>query len=77
MSEFRGYDAWKTSGRYSRSLGRVTCPACKEDVAVSAETEYGLTEWSPAECPKCGYEFTGEEPWEDDEPPEPPMPWED
>lgn len=63
-------DRWITGGRYSAAPGWVTCKSCNERSAVLAETEYGATTWSPEECPKCGAEFSGDETWEDDEPPE-------
>jgi hypothetical protein len=75
--DFRGYDRWITSGRYSKSLGVVTCPDCEEQTPVTAETEYGTTEWTPEACAQCGREFTGDEKWADDEPPEPDYPPDD
>lgn len=66
----RGLDAWITGGRFSTSRGRVTCAACGEETLVVTETEYGSTTWEPNEC-ACGVEFDGDEPWVDDEPPEP------
>jgi hypothetical protein len=63
-------DRYITGGRYSAAAGLVTCP-CGEQVAVEAETEYGTTTWSPEECPKCGRAFDGDEPWVDDEGPQP------
>lgn len=65
----RGLDAWITGGRYSKALGLVMCPDCGEQTPVTSETEYGATTWEPEEC-ACGHEFTGEEAWEDDEPPD-------
>lgn len=67
-------DRWITGGRYSKSMGLVTCPDCEEQTRVTSETEYGATEWSPAECSTCKREFTGDERWQDDEPPEPDYP---
>lgn len=61
-------DRWITGGRYSRVLIVVTCPACEEQTPVEAETEYGVTTWSPEECRACGREFDGDETWADDEP---------
>lgn len=72
MDGMRGLDAWITGGRYSKSVGQVTCP-CGEVTTVVTETEYGATEWDVNEC-KCGREFTGDEPWADAEPPEPDYP---
>jgi endogenous inhibitor of DNA gyrase (YacG/DUF329 family) len=63
------YDAWITSGRYSSADLDVHCPKCDEWVAVTTETEYGATEWSPAECPTCQHEFDGTEENELAEPP--------
>jgi hypothetical protein len=71
MDGMRGLDAWITGGRYNASQGLVTCPSCEEQTAVTAETEYGATTWTPEECKHCGAAFSGDEPWEDDEPPEP------
>ncbi len=59
-----------TGGHYSKALLLVTCP-CGEQTAVDAESEYGMTTWSPEECPKCLRGFDGDEPWEDDEGPDP------
>jgi len=70
MSGLPGYDAWKTSGRYSSCPMVVFCK-CGESTPVVAETEYGCTTWSPEECSSCGEEFTGEEDWTVDEGPEP------
>jgi hypothetical protein len=70
----RGLDAWITGGRYSRTDALVTCPECDEQTPVVMETEYGATEWSRDACGSCGREFTGDERWEDDEPPEPEPP---
>ncbi len=39
-----------------------------------AVTDYGTTEWEPAECHACNREFTGEEGHDADEPPEPDFP---
>jgi len=66
-------DRWITGGRYSSCAMQVTCPACGEETFVVSETEYGSTEWNPAECGNkaCGREFTGDEDWREDEPPEP------
>jgi ssDNA-binding Zn-finger/Zn-ribbon topoisomerase 1 len=57
-----GYDAWKTSGRYSRGESYVTCPNCDTETLVFTETEYGYTSWTPEECPACLREFDGGEP---------------
>ena len=64
----RGLDAWILSPRYSKEQFVVECPQCQTETPVTSETEYGMTEWSPAECPKCGREFNGGEPTRDDEP---------
>jgi hypothetical protein len=63
-------DRYITGGRYRKEHGDVQCGECEEWTPVTAETDYGATEWSPAECKHCGHEFTGEERWEDPEPPE-------
>ena len=61
---------------YAKDLLLVECP-CGETVAVTAEREYGAWYWTPEECPKCLRAFTGEEPWETDEGPDPYDRWED
>lgn len=61
-----GLDAWITSGRYSSCPMQVTCEGCGERTFVTAETEYGMTTWSPEECAHCGRGFTGDEDWEED-----------
>lgn len=66
----RGLDAWITGGRYSSELLDVTCPACGEVTAVTCETEYGASMWSPEECGSCGEGFSGEESFEASEPPD-------
>ena len=66
----RGYDEWRTSGMYSKSLIDVTCASCGEVTAVTAETEFGATDWTPAECSSCRKEFDDNDAWEDAEPPE-------
>lgn len=66
-----GYDAWATGGRYRRELIAVRCDECDEWTPVTADTEYGATEWTPDECCRCGAPFTGDEDWHDDEPPDP------
>jgi hypothetical protein len=67
----RGLDAWITSGWYSKDLLRVRCEKCDEWIPVTSETEYGTSEWTPSECPKCRTEFDADTAWEQDEPPDP------
>lgn len=67
MDGMRGLDAWITSGRYSEELLLVTCE-CGEQTRVVATTEYGMSEWEPGECVKCGKEFPEDATWETDEP---------
>lgn len=64
-------DRWITDGRFREEALVVLCPDCEETTNVSATTEYGATEWDPAECGSCKREFTGDEQWHEDEPPEP------
>lgn len=73
MDGMRGLDAYITGGRFSTALIWVTCPDCEEKTLVKTETEYGATDWDPAECETegCGRDFTGDEVQEDAEP-EPP-----
>lgn len=73
----RGLDAWITGGRYSSCPMIVTCDVCGECTPVTAETEYGVTTWSPEECKACGVEFAGDEDWTDDEGPDFYDRWED
>jgi len=61
-------DRYITDGRYSKSVGEVTCNACGETTTVTAETEYGATTWEPEECGRCGNEFTDEEMVEAEDP---------
>ena len=63
--DMNALDRWITGGRHSTAAGIVKCSGCGEWTQVVAETEYGATDWDPEECPDCGHEFTGDEPWED------------
>jgi len=64
-------DRWITGGRYHEETLVVTCPDCEETTTVKATTDYGATEWDPAECGSCKREFDGDEQWHEAEPPEP------
>ncbi len=64
-------DRYITGGRFRSETLVVACPDCEQTTVVTAETEYGMTEWLPAECGSCGRSFDGSEHYEDDEPPEP------
>lgn len=59
-----------TGGRYSADQLLVTCGHCGEKTTVVAETDYGMTTWSPEECTnkKCNELFNGDEEWDEDEP---------
>ena len=65
-----GYDAWRTGGDYSKDLLVVTCAHCGTETAVTSETEYGASYWTPAECPTCLREYDEHTPWETDNGPE-------
>lgn len=77
MDGMRGLDAWITSGRYSKEMLRVKCSECDEYTSVTAETEYGATDWDRDACFHCGAAFEGDEDTELDEPPEPDIHYED
>jgi hypothetical protein len=63
-------DRWITGGRYGSSAIIVECPRCHNHTPVLMETEYGSSTWTPEDCKHCQYPFNGDEPWEEDEPPE-------
>ncbi len=50
-----------TGGRYSATSLLVTCKRCDVITEVLAETDYGFTSWTPAECNGCGRGFDPDE----------------
>ncbi len=50
-----------TGGRYSATSLLVTCKSCDVITEVLAETDYGFTSWTPAECNGCGRGFDPDE----------------
>ena len=70
-------DRFITNGRFQVEAFVVTCPDCEEQTRVTATSEYGGTEWEPAECSSCKRAFTGDEEWGIDEPPEPEPDWDE
>ncbi len=70
MDGMRDLDSWITSGRFSSTAMFVLCAKCGEETFVVAETEFGATDWNPAECRQCKESFNGEEEWSEAEAPE-------
>lgn len=54
-------DDYITSGRYRADVFNVVCSVCDLETTVTAETEFGATEWVPDECANCGEVFKGDE----------------
>ena len=64
-------DRWITGGRYNGTTIQVWCqnPECEtydvEPIEVFAQTEYGMTWWTPDECPHCDGELGEQRPDEE------------
>ena len=69
MSGLPGYDNWATGGRYHSAPIIVWCAECEEWTRVTAETDYGATDWDKDACDHCKAPFPDDAKWEDDEPP--------
>jgi hypothetical protein len=54
MSDFPGYDAWATGGRYRSWPVVIECLSCGNEFSATGHHEYGTVWIEPEECPVCG-----------------------